>query len=135
MLQLYSIDVESSIQKNLKRSNDPTKGCYLAEGGKPSNNIYGWVMTGPLDSNQWLCPACDSQTLFPIILRLLGLHPSCELRTNSLVSYSCTDCSKNCMHFPKIWVISVHAYGPSFGLLLNIYGGSVVTIKSPVRVG
>ena len=43
--KLYSIDVESSIQKISNDRMTQLKNAYLAEGGKPSNNIYGWVMT------------------------------------------------------------------------------------------
>ena len=43
--KLYSIDVPSTIQKISDDRMAQLKNAYLAEGGKPSNNIYGWVMS------------------------------------------------------------------------------------------
>jgi hypothetical protein len=43
--KLYSIDVESSISQFSNDRMTQLKKAYLADGGKPSNNVYGWVMT------------------------------------------------------------------------------------------
>ena len=43
--KLYSIDVQSSIETISNDRMTQLKNSYLAEGGKPSNNFYGWVMT------------------------------------------------------------------------------------------
>ena len=43
--KLYSIDVQSSIKTISNDRMTQLKTSYLAEGGKPSNNFYGWVMT------------------------------------------------------------------------------------------
>ena len=43
--KLYSIDVQSSVETISNDRMTQLKNSYLAEGGKPSNNFYGWVMT------------------------------------------------------------------------------------------
>ena len=43
--KLYSIDVQSGIETISNDRMTQLKNSYLAEGGKPSNNFYGWVMT------------------------------------------------------------------------------------------
>ena len=43
--KLYGIDVDERRQQILTDRMSKIKEIYLAEGGSPSNNIYGWVMS------------------------------------------------------------------------------------------
>ena len=42
---LYEINVEERRHQILSDRMTKMKEVYLAEGGSPSNNIYGWVMS------------------------------------------------------------------------------------------
>ena len=43
--KLYDVNVEERRQQIITDRMTQLKEVYLAEGGKPSNNVYGWVMS------------------------------------------------------------------------------------------
>ena len=43
--KLYDVNVEDRRQQIITDRMTQLKEVYLAEGGKPSNNVYGWIMS------------------------------------------------------------------------------------------